>query len=157
MMRAGRCILVIVLWAVLTGIVFGVCEAKDKVYTMVCRGGGDMWATYDAEGHGGNVWLRIHFRKAAKSSSEQAPRPGECAWVDRPIGPDEPGILHYGSKSNYIESFEMRGNTFRATRLKGSEIQYLLDAIQNATPFTVRCFSQKRWGTDNYFIDHVGP
>ena len=65
-----------------------------------CRGGGEMKLSLDEPGESGRRMLRIQFKRGSKPASAGL-NPGECAWVDRAVGSDEPDtIIRYVSGPN---------------------------------------------------------
>src|SRR5688572_5260614 len=46
-----------------------------------------------------HVTLFRNFQKAAKAGGVEKPAPGFCTWLDRPINPDEPGVLGFRSRN----------------------------------------------------------
>ena len=69
-------------------------------YELRCRGGGEMKLSLDAPGESGRSMLRIRFKRGSKPATAGL-EPGECAWVDRPVGGDEPDtIIRYVSGPN---------------------------------------------------------
>ncbi|HJU54045.1 MAG TPA: toll/interleukin-1 receptor domain-containing protein [Pyrinomonadaceae bacterium] len=69
-------------------------------YELRCRGGGEMVLSLDRPGESGRRLLKIRFKRGSKPASAGL-SPGECAWVDRPVGGDEPNtIIRYVSGPN---------------------------------------------------------
>ncbi|HEY0378210.1 MAG TPA: toll/interleukin-1 receptor domain-containing protein [Pyrinomonadaceae bacterium] len=69
-------------------------------YELRCRGGGEMKLSLDAPGGSGRRMLRIRFKRGSKPATAGL-SPGECAWVDRAVGGDEPDtIIRYVSGPN---------------------------------------------------------
>jgi TIR domain len=74
--------------------------APPENYELRCRGGGEMKLSLDEPGESGRRMLRIQFKRGSKPASAGL-NPGECAWVDRAVGADEPDtIIRYVSGPN---------------------------------------------------------
>jgi hypothetical protein len=61
--------------------------------------------------------LIAHFSKAPTGADAQQPGPGQCAWLDRPVGPDEPSLLRFEG-AGQVQWFRVSGPTlveFHAT------------------------------------------
>ncbi len=58
-------------------------------FNLICRAGGGMAANFHK--NGGGMAVTIAFRKG---QSANAPAPGECVWVDRPVNGAEPSQLY---------------------------------------------------------------
>jgi hypothetical protein len=62
----------------------------DPTYPLACRGGGGMQFSLTSAGFGmSGTMVVIAFRRAA-GFGVAALAPGECAWLDRPVQPQEP-------------------------------------------------------------------
>lgn len=69
-------------------------------YELRCRGGGEMTLSLDKPGESGRRLLKIRFKRGSKPATAGL-NPGECAWLDRPVGGDEPDtIIRYVSGPN---------------------------------------------------------
>ena len=79
---------------------------EPQSYTLSCRGGSAMtigfytrvyahFAGADWGGRGIGTAVTIRFRKARGAGLEASVRPGECAWLDRPLNDREPAILFF--------------------------------------------------------------
>jgi len=66
----------------------GIAKAAPQSYPMQCRGGGQL--TLGLSTTDGTALL--YFQKAPNKAS-QGLKPGECAWLDRAIGANEPVCL----------------------------------------------------------------
>ena len=51
-----------------------------------------MILSLDAPGESGRRMLRIRFKRGSKPATAGL-NPGECAWLDRPVGGDEPDTI----------------------------------------------------------------
>lgn len=130
--------------------------AKDQSFTMVCQGGGGMTAVFDRKIRFDNPDLyitTIHFAKAPKAAGQQAPGPGQCAWLDRPISSEEPALLVFQRKGNnpvWQLDFSM-GNIV----LKSADREEfaLLNAVHRGEQIIIKA---KRDG-DVFRITNVGP
>lgn len=76
-------------------------EGYIDSYLMACRGGGAMNVNIrDNE-------IRIWFNKAPRSNTEHPVESGQCSWIDRAIGPNEPSKLYF-SGSTQDKTFLVR-------------------------------------------------
>ncbi len=104
----------------------------QTAYTMVCRGGGNMKSYYGQKTNFHE--LDIYFSKAAKGSGETSPKAGNCAWVDRGIGNNEPSKLRWqpkqfddstisllrsvgSDKLFYIRTYNVNGSYFKIVKV----------------------------------------
>lgn len=65
--------------------------AEPNSYALKCRGGSLM--TYTVSKPEGSVTMEVTFRRSPRAERDQAPAPGTCAWIDRPIRPGEPNVF----------------------------------------------------------------
>jgi hypothetical protein len=131
-------------------------------YRMECRGGGRMHANYYPSGEA--VQLKIHFAKARAAARDRPPGPGECAWLDRPVHPDEPfwlrwrfsrrdqgiGRIMFGSADGVpglglqpSRSDDVPGLIMETT---GRPLAPLIEAIHRGRPFAVECYNDRQGG-----------
>ena len=62
-------------------------------YRVVCRGGGDMAFRIRSSGFGlAGLMSTVEFRRSA-TAGDSGLAPGECSWMDRPIGAEEPSRI----------------------------------------------------------------
>jgi hypothetical protein len=92
---------------------------EKEWYPMVCRSGPGMYAYYHNYTEGEGSMLRIKFKKASVGASQRDPGPGECAWLDRPISPDEPSLLWRHCKNQKISVLQIDPNGVHLTEVKG--------------------------------------
>ncbi|MBW4981302.1 hypothetical protein KZZ07_02005 [Mameliella sp. CS4] len=71
----------------------GLPAAAANSYVMTCRGGGDMVAVVGQRVSNPHVFVEITFRPGTTGAGVQAPKPGECTWIDRGMGPGEPNKI----------------------------------------------------------------
>ena len=66
----------------------------QTTYPMVCRGGGSMRIISTPDLRRDHTRIEIRFRKAtaAYNFGRGIVRPGECAWLDRPVNLAEPNL-----------------------------------------------------------------
>jgi hypothetical protein len=123
-------------------------------YQMVCKGGGNMsgsFVTYDTKK------IVINFAKSPQAGSRQEPAPGTCAWVDRPLNPQEPSTLVFVyEKTAMMVDFRYQNMTLRLDPAftPDGNLRYLWDAVYNGKIFYFRCYNDARGGL---IITHVGP
>jgi len=134
--------------------------AGSKSYPMVCRGGGNMTAMY---GRGADeTVLNITFERSPHADNKQHPGPGQCAWLDRPLSPEEKLDLTYKSEKNKITNLRIKTGVVRIERYEGNDggrnLKYLIDAIHNGQLFNVHATRAKTpWGSPYLKITRVGP
>jgi hypothetical protein len=138
---------------------FDIPVAPDhpRTYRMECRGGGDMTANYYPRGE--TVELEIYFSKARSAAEDRRPGPGECAWMDRPVGPGEPARLRwrFSRSEQGIERIMLGSNAGRAAgalpanrgdrvlglvmEVDGGRLKALIEAIDRGRAFAVACYN----------------
>jgi hypothetical protein len=125
-------------------------------YPMVCKGGGEMEATFShvkSRGDFHNTSLLITFRKSRAAASGTEPAAGHCAWIDRPISADEPSSLAYSPGSGQDFYFKFRTDSWSLTETEDAGLEQIMHAMRRGEKFYIRCH---REGT--YFkVDSVGP
>ncbi len=131
----------------LGGLVSVAAQAVPKSYPMVCRGGGGTLG-YNAEAPYRNALF--YFEKASHASGNGLAA-GQCAWVDRAIGPNEPTCLKQQnvSASAWMFPGQMSNNYFASTGapwmrnlLKSANFQ----TFQVYNPGNTDCFIVTRLG-----------
>jgi len=148
-------IIILVLTGIITllGSVY-LSYAEPRSYTLVCQGGGKMYAAY-LRGMGYVINLAINFKKSPFAASQHPPGPGQCAWIDRPLRQDEPDELVFISDNQYISQIDIFPlGKYRNIRIKGDDLKYLLYAVVYGRKFYVRCYNN---GKGKLIITHVGP
>jgi len=114
--------------------------AKGKSYTMICQGGGSMYANVlNAEYSS----YRIYFRKSKNAGTVRAPGAGECAWMDRPISNKEPSVLHYYEKTNPVYNYRVSKSSVRITKFSKKNTGRLLQRIYRGQKFFVQVRKDK--------------
>lgn len=134
--------------------------AGDKSYPMVCRGGGNMTAMYVCGSD--EAILQISFERSPYADNDRHPGPGQCAWLDRALSPEEELTLWYKSKKNKITNLAIKKDTIEVMRYEGNEggreLQYLVDAVQKGQLFNIQALRAKHpWGAPYLKITRVGP
>lgn len=143
---------------------------KPRAYRMECRGGGQMSANYYPRG--GHVLLQINLRKAPFAARARAPAPGECAWVDRPIGQKEPFWLEWRfSRSEHgidrimfgsdkgVRGLSLQPNTTKYVsalimEVEGTRLERLVSAIHRGDRFAVDCYNDR---SGHFIVTRVYP
>lgn len=159
-MKKKHIFLLITLAIVCLSLIWPTAFASNKSYPMVLRGGGNMTAHY-ARGSGETV-LNITFERAPYGANQQQPGPGQCAWLDRPLSPDEELFLQYKSKNNKITVLKIQKGIIQVDKYEGSsgghDLKYLIDAIHKGELFNVHVTRAKTpWGSPYLKITRVGP
>ena len=115
-------------------------SAEPPSYPMVCKGGGNMGAELRTSAK----FIAITFEKSPQAASRQEPAPGTCAWVDRPLSPQEPvmlGLAFQKPPDNFIIRKENITVLFDDQSFQDRNLKYLVDAIYNGRLFYVRCYN----------------
>ena len=134
--------------------------AGSESYPMVCRGGGNMSAMY---GRGSDETVfQITFERSPHGDNQQHPGPGQCAWLDRPLSPEEQLTLEYKSKKNKISNLTVKKGTIEVLRYEGNEggrdLKYLVEAVHGGRLFNIQATRAKTpWGSPYLKITRVGP
>lgn len=125
-------------------------SAEPTSYTLRCRGGESMGMTFASNGFGFALTFAIAH---AGSQDAQGFAPGQCAWQDRPLNPDEPSRLSFvhgtRARSNLdaISSSDPTGG-FRAStdlyadRERIKDVNALTQAIRDGAHFTLEAYSK---------------
>jgi len=128
--------------------------ADPPSYSMVCKGGGNM----GAELRQSAKFIAITFQKSPQAAAGgQALAPGTCAWVDRPISPQEPimlGFVFEKLPEHFIIHQQNITILFNDLSIPDQNLRYLLDAIYNGKLFYVRCYNE---ANHIFRITHIGP
>lgn len=144
----------------------GDSSAAEKSYPMVCRGGGQMSAhlVKSTERDIAGTWtvLDIKFSKARNAGTGSKPGPGECAWMDRPVGGNEPSILElrvgFLTPVDFYDVVIERGQV--GLQLKeefaGKELGQISNAIQRGGLFYVHCYQRLVGRQRSLLITRVG-
>ncbi len=129
-------------------------NAEQPSFTLVCRGGGMMYAFYATRG-AENSYLEIHFQRSPYTGRRSAPGPGQCAWLDRTLTKDEPRKLKFFADNQYIVQLLIftKGKA-KIKEIRGNDLKYLIDAISDSKIFYVHCYND---GRGNLIITKVGP
>jgi hypothetical protein len=129
---------------------------KKKSYTLICKGGAGMSASFERKIRFNKADLyitKIRFVKALKAAGKAKPAAGQCAWFDRPISANEPSVLQFTRHDkNPIYQLSIKRNNMRLVSAKPSELQ-LINAVYNSKEFIV----QARRDKDVLKITKVGP
>lgn len=106
-------------------------EKKPSDGMIFCRGGG-----MQVVGSGAmDLSVILQFKRAAKSSKEAIPGPGECAWQDRPVRKDEPRHLYLplaGEVKKVVETGQ-NGGLFLVSVTR-FDVGFWVDKIHSVDP-----------------------
>ncbi|WP_319410253.1 hypothetical protein [uncultured Cohaesibacter sp.] len=94
----------------------------------------------------------ISFKPGRVGAAMQAPRPGECSWVDRGFRPNEPTKLYFSDNGKWVQSVCSSRSCAMRTNSRG--IQTLATSIQRGRPFVLRAYND---GKGRMIITRVGP
>jgi hypothetical protein len=134
-------------------------SAEQPSYVMVCKGGGNMRAElHTSEIVGSAQWITIIFEKSPQPASRQEPAPGTCAWVDRPLSPQESSQAEFYFRK-LPRTFTIRQQNITISidgrNFEDQNLKYLVDAIYNGKLFYVRCYNIR--GGNLIHITSIGP
>ena len=73
---------------------FALPSRAEQSYVLTCRGGAGMLAIADQRVSNPHIFVEITYKRASQGAGSQAPAPGKCAWMDRPVSKSEPTVLH---------------------------------------------------------------
>ncbi len=153
--------LALLLWLVLMLTPLRSMRAQQpESYPMICHGGGKMTLAILPGLHtdSGDFICSYYFEfaKSPYAGSQRQPAPGECAWLDRPIGGDEPSVLIWmkpqlkGPNSDNVCTVITANKVDVATTAK--EVNELIDAVKNGKIFYVYC----RRDGERFLITKIG-
>lgn len=134
--------------------------SAQTFYPMVCRSGGDMSGAIPASGVAGvpsnQTQISFHFSKAtaAYSASSETIRPGECAWLDRPLNVSEPTNVRFTLNTRLRVTFR---NTSREAlvfdsvgTVEGRQINTIMETLMDGDYFWFEA-TNARESRYNYF------
>lgn len=122
-----------------------------ETYCLVCKGGRQMVVKWTRKG---NIeYIYIFFQKAPYSATQRQPASGQCAWVDRPLKPDEPNRLGLGGIKIGLCELSIKMNKVIIKKICDENLRYLIDAVNNGKLFYVHCYRVGR----TLFIRKIGP
>jgi hypothetical protein len=134
-------------------------HAAEPSYPMVCRAGGSMRVVH-SPGAPENI-VQIDFQRAASAASRTQPRPGQCAWLDRPIRTDEPTILRLASAPPVERAYvfvHRPGGIYVELRPEArGDFAYLLRAAERGDVFYVKTYQYRGRGERHFVITGTGP
>jgi hypothetical protein len=130
--------------------------AAPKSYPLVCKGGGEMEASFShvkAKGGFHGTSLAIKFQKSRAAASSSEPAPGQCAWLDRPISAEEPSSLAYAPGAGQDFSFTLKGDKWTLADTEDEGLKHILNKMRRGDLFYLRCHREGGF----LKVDHVGP
>lgn len=109
--------------------------------------------------------MRLQFSRGSQAGASGALKPGECAWADRPLTPEEPTTLFYQGHERWSMNrmfFEAKTRRFTEFRFLGAEGPAAHELFQKATTegqlFYVHCYHQNQVGAPgSLIVTKVGP
>lgn len=124
--------------------------AAQNTYVLTCKPGGNMYQYLRFEG--GRVTSTVYFKGGSQGAATQAPRPGECTWIDRGFRSGEPEkLLIRGESGNIQSSCNTRGCNTKTNAAISSK---LLTAINGNRPFQVHAYNDRN---GHMVIKKFGP
>jgi len=92
-------------------LIHSIAEARD--YNLNCRAGGeDMGLSFRAKTN----LITVGFSPGNKGTKQQPLKKGECSWVDRGIGEDEPVKFCHGNIDDIIFSYTGKKFSIRSQK-----------------------------------------
>lgn len=77
--------------------------SAQTTYLMTCKPGGALYSTTRSKTNG-TVSTFVYFKGGTQGAATQAPRAGECTWIDRGLRPGEPLKLLKSGETGRITS-----------------------------------------------------
>lgn len=109
-------------------------------YMMTCKPGGNMY-NYTRSDTIGRVATTVYFEPGSQGASVQAPRPGQCTWIDRGLRAGEPHKLLIAAEPGVIKaSCNTRGCNTKTNAPISSK---LLEAITKNRTFQVHVYNDQ--------------
>ncbi|WP_198264395.1 hypothetical protein [sulfur-oxidizing endosymbiont of Gigantopelta aegis] len=123
-------------------------QAAPQSYPLVCRGGGDNQTTIYNTQNGTMVFYK--FKRSARGASSGVGK-GECAWLDRGISSDEPGVISMTFKKAHSKvSISQKNGKLSAYKVltwgdreSYTKLNKLMSDIKNGREFQVHAYSYK--------------
>lgn len=126
---------------VIAGLVASAAMAAPTSYPMQCRGGGSITLGLNTQG---NVGL-LYFQKAPHKAGLGL-QAGQCAWLDRAIGPNEPVCLRKNGVNGAAWMFPNNmGNNYFST----TNAEWLRNLLKSDKFHTFRAYNP---GDGNCFV-----
>lgn len=127
--------------------------AAQTTYVMTCRGGGGMVAVAGQRVSQPQVFVEITFARAHQGAGTQAPGPGQCAWIDRGVGSNEPDKLIYTDTSvSWTQTRCTGGRCAVHTPSRG--VTALMNAAASGGTFQVHAYNDRK---GRFVVTRVGP
>ena len=131
----------------------------QKSYTLVCRGGGNLYFDYSPRSNFSQrpqIWITVNrAQQAVGNNSEnlQALKPGEAAWLDRPMDERDPTRLLIGEPVLRPNSFSISWQRGLVTGIS-TQLPYV-NALQSTNNFQYFEVYNDRRG--NLVVSAIGP
>ncbi len=119
---------------------FAEAQAAPRSYPMTCRGGGQMRSRVIMHKNG-RATLAIRFQKGTAGAGTRAPSAGQCTWIDRGMRPGEPRVLKLWISNVASIKFYCRQGRCRFAGSTNRNLNYLMKAVQNGSPFQVHAYN----------------
>jgi hypothetical protein len=123
--------------------------AAPKTYPLVCRGGAGTLGFASGMGNG-NVAL-FYFQKA-NGPAGAGLAPGQCSWVDRKIGPNEPPCL---KQSNAASAAWIFPDRLAQSYFNSSNAPWLRDFLRADSFQTFQVYNPGNG--DCFYVNRIGP
>ena len=125
------------------GAIFGgpAMAENMQTYTLVCRGGPDMFVTIYGEERA-RVEATVGFRPAPVGANERIPESGTCAWRDRALRAHEPRlILIRDASPRYFAMTCQRGGCELLSN--SPRVENLVNRSLRSTLFEIQVFNDQ--------------
>jgi len=130
-------------------------NAQSVGYPMTCQGGGNMRVSLNANA------VEFTFTRATQGAGTRAPRPGECAWLDRGVLPTEPTLVRWSSSElNSLRvtlDAEGRLTNFSIAGRDATQYYYLKAGILTGKAFQIHVTRVGAASSGTFLVTKIGP
>lgn len=133
-------------WMVLTlAVVSGLASAAPQSYPLVCRGGGGTL------GYNSQYSAALLYFQKASGPAGAGLAPGQCSWVDRAIGPNEPTCVRQQSAA--ANAWIFPGN-LAASYFTSDQAPWLRTLLKSNAYQTFQVYNP---GNNCFVVTRLGP
>lgn len=131
----------------------GVAASAAQSYVMTCRGGGAMVAVAGQRVSNPHVFVEITFKPGTAGAGVQAPKPGECTWIDRGMRPGEPNKILFDDMG-VAWTQTVCNSAGCQVRTPSAAANNLMNWVRNSQPFQVHVYNDN---AGHMLVTKVGP
>lgn len=136
-------------------IAFTMSYAEARSFKMECRAGGQVKIFAKNQSY-----ITLHYIfKSSDGPASAGLEPGECAWLDRPVSPNEPHLIYISLRSMMQEADDVRleltlknDKQFADFTVKGTGPDYLKEYIKRIIDPTQTFFIDVYNSNGRYFM-----